>query len=183
MSTGTKSVLFGVHQFLWHPLTVTFAWIHLYGVPKPWELFCIWVHDLGYLKTQEMDGKDGILHPELGANLAGFFFGEKARLECLGHSRAYAAKHNLPLSKLCWADKWSPTFDPTLFYWMRASLSGELSQYRKSFPRTSQTSLGWVREFKAFVKQNKAQIEMAATTRKSEQFPHFLAPQTALSSS
>lgn len=26
MRIGTKSILFGVHQFIWHPVTVYIAW-------------------------------------------------------------------------------------------------------------------------------------------------------------
>lgn len=159
MKTGTKSVLFGVHQFAWHPVTVLLAWLDLYGCPKPWEAFCILVHDLGYMGKSEMDGPEGHHHPELGAKIAGAIFGDKARLECLGHSRSYAESHGLPVSRLCWADKWSPMFDPTHFYWLRGTLSGEIAEYRVSFPRAEgESSLMWSVAFKKYVRQNASKI-------------------------
>jgi hypothetical protein len=159
MKVGTKSVLVGVHQFFWHPITVLLAWMDLYGWPKPWELFCILVHDLGYLGKSDMDGDSGELHPELGAKIAGFFFGEKARLECLGHSRSYAQNHGLPTSRLCWADKWSPMFDPTHLYWLRGTLSGEIAEYRRTWPRAEgESSLMWAVAFKTYVRENSLKI-------------------------
>lgn len=163
MKIGTKSVLFGVHQFVWHPFTVLLAWIDLYGPPRLWEVFCILVHDLGYIGKTDMDGVSGHRHPELGARLAGFVFGEKARLECLGHSRSYAEHAGIPVSRLCWADKWSPIFDPTHFYWIRGAASGEISEYRKTFPRASgESSLMWAVAFKSYVQQNSAKIYAGA---------------------
>lgn len=159
MRTGTKSVLWGVHQFLWHPITVLLAWLDLYGAPRFWELFCILVHDIGYWGKSEMDGPEGHRHPELGAKIAGAIFGEKARLECLGHSRSYAQAHGIPTSRLCWADKWSPMFDPTHFYWLRGTLSGEIAEYRKTFPRaTGESSLMWAVAFKQYVRENSLKI-------------------------
>jgi len=148
MKLGTKSVLFGVHQFIWHPVTVLLAWVDLFGIPSFWELFCIIVHDVGYI------GKS-----ELGARIAGFFFGEKARLMCLGHSRSYASSHGLPTSKLCWADKWSPMFDPVHFYWLRGTLSGEIAEYRRTFPRAGgQSSLMWACAFLKHVENHASEI-------------------------
>ena len=42
MKVGTKSLLFGVHQLLWHPLTVWLGWIKLYKKPPSFkEAVCI----------------------------------------------------------------------------------------------------------------------------------------------
>jgi hypothetical protein len=86
MRVGTKSILFGVHQFILHPIFVAIAWHKLYGkypeycyrswsldLPKYWFslLFCFIVHDLGYWGSPEMDGPNGgDMHPRLGAELA-----------------------------------------------------------------------------------------------------------------
>lgn len=71
MTTGTKSLLFGVHQFLWHPLTVLLAWVYLYrSFPNPKELLCIFVHDWGYWGCPNMDGPEGERHPERAATHA-----------------------------------------------------------------------------------------------------------------
>jgi hypothetical protein len=159
MSIGTKSILIGVHQFLWHPITVLLAWVDLFGWPKPWEVFCIFIHDIGYLGKPNMDGEEGRKHPELGAKIAGFLFGEKARRECLGHSRSCAEKHQIPTSRLCWADKWSTMFDPSHWYWLRGTASGEIKEYRRTFPRAAgQSSLMWTVAFKDFVRSNAHKI-------------------------
>lgn len=159
MKTGTKSVLFGVHQFIWHPVTVWLAWLDLYGCPTWWELVCIIVHDIGYIGKSEMDGPEGHKHPELGAKVAGMIAGDKARQECLGHSRSYAEANGIPTSRLCWADKWSPMYDPVHFYWLRGNASGEIHEYRKTFPRAEgESSLMWTFAFKDYVRTNSQKI-------------------------
>src|SRR5688572_8618904 len=71
MKRGTLSVLFGVHQFLWHPITVLRAWRHLYGRWPKWHwIIAILCHDLGYWGKPNMDGPEGQTHPEAGAELA-----------------------------------------------------------------------------------------------------------------
>jgi len=75
MKIGTKSVLFGAHQFLIHPLFVALAWWQLYGFPwdpRLWVAF--FVHDLGYLGKPNMDGPEGESHPWLGARIMGLLF-------------------------------------------------------------------------------------------------------------
>ncbi len=70
MNTGTKSLLFGVHQFIWHPWTVARAWRALYGSwPQWWEWVAIICHDLGYWGCTDMDGPSGRPHPIRGAKL------------------------------------------------------------------------------------------------------------------
>lgn len=131
MRVGTKSVLFGVHQCLWHPITVILAWRHIYGTYPSWRmLICIIVHDLGYVGCSTIDGEDGERHVELGARIAGWLFGSRYRDEVLFHSRHYARNAQRDPSDLCWADKASVLFDPAWFYLLRARLSGELSEYR-----------------------------------------------------
>lgn len=70
MKVGTKSVLFGVHQFLIHPWFVAWAWWKLYGFPADPRLwFAFFVHDLGYFGKPNMDGPEGERHVELGARI------------------------------------------------------------------------------------------------------------------
>jgi hypothetical protein len=140
-AVGTKSVLFGVHQFLWHPITVLLAWIELYGIPNWRELVCIFIHDLGYWGKPNMDGYEGEKHPEWAAWFATWYLDRFPRLPyfpyddyhdlCLLHSRSYAKKVKRQPSKLCWADKLSVKYDPWWFYLLRARLSGEIWEYRK----------------------------------------------------
>ena len=132
MKTGTKSVLFGVHQFLWHPLTVWFAWVWLYrSVPTFREAFCILVHDWGYWGKAKMDDELGERHPEVGAKIAGALFGQEYYELCLLHSRHYARNAGKEPSALCWADKLSIVFEPWWFYLPRAIASGEINEYRE----------------------------------------------------
>ncbi len=75
MNVGTKSLLFGVHQFALHPILVAMAWWKLYGFPwdpRLWVAFV--VHDWGYWGKPNMDGPEGDTHPELGASIMAFLF-------------------------------------------------------------------------------------------------------------
>ncbi len=75
MKLGTKSVLFGAHQFLIHPIVLAIAWWQLYGFPwdpRLWVAFV--VHDLGYLGKPNLDGPEGETHVELGASIMHFLF-------------------------------------------------------------------------------------------------------------
>lgn len=128
--TGRKSLLFGVHQFFWHPWTVYKAWVFLYGRPSFKEIICIFIHDWGYWNCPNMDDEQGQKHPELGAYLAKVFLGEKYYWLVLLHSRHYSQMFNYEPSKLCWADKLSILYDPKPFYLFRARLSGEIKEYR-----------------------------------------------------
>lgn len=131
MNVGTKSLLFGVHQFLWHPITVLIAWWKLYGRPDWKEVVCILIHDWGYWGSPNMDGEEGERHPELAADIALALFGVYHYFLCLLHSRHLARSLRKQPSRLCWADKLSILYDPWWFYLPRAWLSGELKEYRK----------------------------------------------------
>lgn len=75
MTIGTKSVLFGAHQFLIHPWFVAWGWWTFYGFPwdpRLWVAF--FVHDLGYIGKPNMDGPEGELHPRLGARIMATLF-------------------------------------------------------------------------------------------------------------
>lgn len=131
MKIGSKSLLFGVHQFAWHPITVWLAWWKLYRSFPSWrETVCIVVHDWGYWGCSTMDGPEGEEHPYLGAWLMGWLFGSDYHNLVLRHSRFLAIRDSAEPSKLCWADKVSMVYDPCWFYLFRARLSGELKEYR-----------------------------------------------------
>lgn len=150
MRTGTKSILFGVHQFLWHPWTVARAWRARHGRwPRFYEAVAILAHDWGYWGCKEMDGPDGKVHPWVGAKfMHGFVQSvealcgrdsfskatqEKARrfyYLVLFHSRSMAEMFSDIPSELCGPDKESLLFDPLWFYYIRGTLSGEINEYR-----------------------------------------------------
>ncbi len=127
---GTKSLLFGVHQFAWHPITVWLAWRDLYGRPSWREAVCIVIHDWGYWGCADMDGTVGKQHPRLGAKIADRLFGPAYHDLVLHHSRHLAKELGATPSRLCWADKLSMLYDPAWFYLLRARSTGELREYR-----------------------------------------------------
>lgn len=129
MKIGTKSILFGVHCPLIHPLFVALAWTKLYGFPWDFRLWvAFFVHDLGYWGKPNMDGPEGETHVELGAKIMGIFGKEWADFSRF-HSRFYAKKYGVSYSKLCVADKLSICLEPYWLYITRATLSGEIHEY------------------------------------------------------
>jgi len=130
MKVGTKSVLFGAHQFMLHPIFVFIAWWKLYGFPfdpRLWLAFV--VHDLGYWDKLNMDGAEGEKHVEFGANVMARLFGPAWGELCLYHSRFYAKRDGKQFSRLCVADKLAVVLEPWWLYLPRVWLSGELWEY------------------------------------------------------
>lgn len=147
MKIGTKSLLFGCHQVLWHPLTVLLAYRKLFRRwPNFYGCVAIVVHDWGYWGRKDIDGTDGKLHPWSGAQLTGKivywcerFRGTKkffAQLDaseeacrCLLHSRTIARDNREHPSDICWADKYCIFYEPEWFYLFRTWLSGEDKEF------------------------------------------------------
>lgn len=130
MKIGTRSVLFGAHQFLIHPLFLARAWWILYGFPwsiKLWIAF--FVHDLGYIGKPNMDGEEGEMHPFLGARIMMALFGSEWYLFTLLHSRFLAKHSQEEPSRLCAADKLAVALEPAWLYIPRVWLSGEAKEY------------------------------------------------------
>lgn len=156
MRVGTKSVLFGAHQFLIHPLFVAWAWWRLYGFPRDprlWVAFC--VHDLGYFGKRDMDGEEGETHIWLGAKMLGSLFDAEwpwnpvkctlgrvcdliwgtspyaASWYCFSfyHSRFQAKKYGANVSQLGIADKFSIVLTPAWLYLPLVRLTGEWREY------------------------------------------------------
>jgi len=153
---GTRSLLCGAHQFLWHPFTVFLGWKELYGWPNWKECVCIFVHDWGYWGCPNMEGSEGERHPELAAKIASRYLDGKTwsidsdevwpnlnavmpkdtyRHLCLFHSRTYAKRWSTFPSKLCWADKLSIRWEPWWVYLPRVWLTGEIRDYRAEAER------------------------------------------------
>lgn len=130
MNVGTKSVLFGAHQFLIHPWFVALAWWKLYGFPLDLRLWiAFFVHDLGYVGKPNMDGPEGEAHVEFGAHLMAWLFGQEWGDFCRYHSRFYAKRDGRPYSRLCVADKLSVALEPWWLYLPRVIASGEVHEY------------------------------------------------------
>ncbi|MDO8931545.1 MAG: hypothetical protein Q7U97_04050 [Rhodocyclaceae bacterium] len=133
MNVGTKSVLFGVHQFLLHPIIVLMAWWIIYRkLPTLHELAAIATHDLGYWGAPNIDGPEGEAHPK---RMAAWWrchfgaFGKRVAIDILGHSRFHARTNGLPLSRLFQPDKLSTALYPRWLYLVLANLSGEIHEY------------------------------------------------------
>jgi len=145
MKLGTKSLLFGAHQFLIHPFFVAWAYLKLYGWPKYNKLqllvACI-VHDWGYWGCDDLDGPQGRLHPFTGAKIMHRLFDRKGTAywdgECfwyefmLCHSRTLARNRNAIPSRLCYADKLATVLMPSWLWVVSCSLSGESEYFRTS---------------------------------------------------
>lgn len=137
MKLGSKSLLFGAHQFLVHPFFVALAWVKLYSWPKDWRLWVAFVvHDWGYWGCNDMDGPEGANHPRLGACIMTRLFDRKGSIfwwrfmAC--HSRSYAAKVGQIPSRLCYADKIATVLTPNWLWVFSCWLTGELDYFRAS---------------------------------------------------
>lgn len=132
MRIGTKSLLFGAHQVFIHPVFIFIAWCKLYGFPThPALWLCFVVHDWGYLSARAMDSLGGEQHPELGANIVRYIFGDLWGDFCLYHSRRYAKLNGKEISQLCVADKLATVLVPSWIYVPMVCLTGELAEYMK----------------------------------------------------
>jgi hypothetical protein len=145
MKIGTKSLLFGCHQFMIHPYYVYKGWLKLYSRPNWKEFICIIVHDWGYWGCADMDGKEGSSHSIYGAYLATKYlhwvrtakqyieankgYDLKYHNLCILHSASFADKQGEIPSKLCWADKYATLLIPDRLWLFLAKLSSELSEY------------------------------------------------------
>ena len=129
MKTGLRSYLVGMHNPLLHAIMIIIAWIRIYhNLPTIKELICILFHDIGYITQTTIDGFDN-KHPELGAWLCGSMLGRKHFVLCIAHSRVYAKKLGISLSKLGYADKASILIFPNWLFKRIILIGGEAEEY------------------------------------------------------
>lgn len=152
MKVGTKSVLFGAHQFILHPFFLWLAWWKLYYLTfQPAILVAMVVHDLGYIGRGDMDGEEGKLHPGFGALLMGRLFdvpyGEREWYNfTAGHSRFYARLIGIEVSMLMRADKYATCLVPLPLYLALVLASGECweyVQYHADYHHKQLTGMKW----------------------------------------
>ncbi len=130
MRVGTKSVLFGAHCFCVHGFFVARGWSSLYGPPwDPRLWLAFFLHDVGYLGARDVEGPEGEEHVHLGARIMGVLCGPKWADFTLRHSRHWAKKHGVGVSRLCYADKVAFAITPAWLYLPMAAASGELREY------------------------------------------------------
>ncbi len=136
MKVGTKSLLFGTHQFILHPLFLALAWRKLYGAPldpRLWIAFI--VHDWGYFGMSNMDGDEGQRHPELGGRIMARLFGQEWGDFTRLHSRYYAKLEGREPSPLCAADKLVLLVTPRWLYLPSVKATGEVNEYLALYAR------------------------------------------------
>lgn len=142
MKIGTKSLLFGGHQFIIHPIMVLLAWIRLYGFPKDYRIIiAIIVHDWGYWDKPNIDGKEGKHHPELGANIVSKLFDNFSGVYqsyyffTYFHSRWCTNEYSKSVNRtydpsgLCYADKLAFCYETKWFFLLRVTLSKEIKEF------------------------------------------------------
>lgn len=159
MRIGTKSVLYGAHQFLIHPLFVAYAWWKLYGFPLDPRLWlAFFLHDLGYWGKPNMDGVEGESHPVFAAKIMGALFGDDWSDFCLYHSRFYAKTSEAQYSRLCPVDKLAVALEPAWLYLPRVILTGEIKEYMYIVktrhweePLTNESKIKWFKSIKAYL--------------------------------
>lgn len=170
MKIGTKSLLFGAHQFLIHPVFVFIAWWKLFEFPKDFRLWIAFViHDWGYWQKPNMDGPEGDEHVWGGARLMGrfdysYWYGHGAtepywfNLSAF-HSRTIAKRFKVKPSRLCYADKMACVLEPAWLYLPRVILTGEIKEYMsityikyKEEPLTNESRRAWFKSVQQFLK-------------------------------
>jgi hypothetical protein len=121
---GTISILIGCHSPM-HSLLVLIAWVKLYGVfPRPWQVACIFLHDIGHMGKNYLDDVDAKNeHWRLGARIAGWLFGQKGYDLCAGHNIHSGALESL-LSK---PDKYSYLLAPEWWLWTNTLFEPKLA--------------------------------------------------------
>ena len=129
MKVGTKSLLFGAHNIIIHPVLVFIAWWRLYGFPfdpRLWIAFL--VHDWGYFGKSDMDGSEGETHVELGARIMRIF-GRRWEEFARHHSRYYSRRDGVQPSQLCYADNLALCCEWPRLSLVRTRITGELCEY------------------------------------------------------
>lgn len=114
---GTWSVLFGCHSII-HSILVTISWMKLYKrPPNYWQLFCIFIHDIGHWGKDYLDDlEQKRQHWQLGAEIARRLFGDKAFRLVAGH----VEYSGYPESLLLKPDKYSMAIAPK--WWLFTNL-------------------------------------------------------------
>lgn len=145
MKIGTKSLLFGCHQFLLHPYYTFKGWVALYGWDSKgyswWKLIiCFIIHDWGYWGCKDMDGEEGEKHPIKMAEWVRCHIDTEKEwnryaLLVKFHSRFLAKKNLESPSPLCWADKVGTALMPSWLWVFLGRLTGELDEYMTAMKR------------------------------------------------
>lgn len=131
MNIGTKSLLFGLHQFVLHPALVTLAWWKLYRhLPTLREAVCIGIHDWGYWGLPNIDGPEGEQHPLWAGRFSDRTFGHAYGDLCRFHSGTIAERFGVQPSKLCIPDKYGSALAPAWLLTILGGMTGETKELK-----------------------------------------------------
>jgi hypothetical protein len=83
----------------------------------------------GIFQGATWDGSDGETHVEPGARIMRFFFGDAWGDFTAAHSRYWAKRNGLRISRLCVADKLAFVLTPAWMYLPMTRATGELDEY------------------------------------------------------
>jgi hypothetical protein len=172
MKIGTKTLLFGNHQFILHPVCVYIAWVKLYHHIPSWkEAVCILIHDWGYWGLPNIDGPEGEGHPKWASDWAhihldglfGKYYYKKDypfyyQQLCRYHSSTLANQSQKPTSRLFLADKYGQVIIPSWVQVILGKLTGETNEYRycpkyRHALRENMTDGELYRDFKVYYRQ------------------------------
>ena len=133
MKLGTKTLLFGTHQFVIHPALMIVAFLKIHKRrPSMSEFLAIVVHDWGYWGCDGIDTGGGENHPYAGARIMERLYGAHGRHLVLGHSTNTCNKNGVGKSSLYLPDKYYFVLLPVFMHWLLARLSGECAEYEKT---------------------------------------------------
>lgn len=146
MKQGTASVIAGCHSPI-HSVIVVISWKKWWGRwPAPWQIGCIFLHDIGHWGKQYLDDYEAKKrHGELGARIARILFGQKGYDLVIGHN-PYAGA---PKSSLHDPDKYSWVIAP--IWWMITNTWFEPKLQRKGSTRRESAMM-----FKEAMRENMA---------------------------
>lgn len=146
MRQGTVSILFGCHSIL-HSIFVLLAWRKLYNRwPEPWQVICIFLHDIGHWGTNYLDNLDEKKsHWRLGARISLNLFGLKGWKLVAGHC-IYSGE---PKSELYKPDKYAFLIAPK--WWLYTNLIFE--------PKIKRVGISRWKHLKMFQEEVKKSIE------------------------
>lgn len=128
MKQGTISVLVGCHSPV-HSVLVIISWKKLFGHwPKPWQIVCIFLHDIGHWGLNYLDDPEQKAHHwRLGTRWAGRLFGWAGACLVGGHCSRSPHKR----SELYKPDKYSWYIAPRWWLWLNCITEPKLTRGHK----------------------------------------------------
>lgn len=151
IKSGIGCLIFGYHNFIFHPLTLYLSYIDRYKKLPSFEwVLCFIFHDVGYAfidMKNIRDGKEN--HPIYGAYIIKTLIGDYWADICIRHSREFCNNENV--SDLAYIDKDSTRFHPIEFAIIQCFISGELGT--RNINEIKNRILNWKDKAEIFVNE------------------------------